>query len=83
MEPSWLDSSELKVVPNKKGAKKCIHGRQKAFCKLCGGSGLCKHNKNKYYCKDCGTSGNCSHQEALQKEAEEILKTEQKEFKEE
>ena len=37
--------------PKKKkgGAKKCEHGRQKAFCKLCGGSGLCKHLKNKYY----------------------------------
>lgn len=33
MEPSWLNSSELKVIPNKKG--KCIHGRQKSQCKDC------------------------------------------------
>jgi len=27
MEPDWLDSSELKVIPKNKG--KCIHGRDK------------------------------------------------------
>jgi len=32
MEPDWLDSSELKVVPNKKG--KCIHGRDKQIKNL-------------------------------------------------
>lgn len=37
----------------------------------------------KYYCKDCGIAGNCPHQETLRKEAEETLKTNQQEFKEE
>ena len=64
MEPDWLDLSELKVVPNKKG--KCIHGRDKHRCKDCGGSGSCEHKHDKRLCKDCGGSRYCIHGKSKQ-----------------
>jgi hypothetical protein len=39
----------------------CKHGRRKAQCKDCGGSGMCKHGRRKAQCKDCGGSGICEH----------------------
>ena len=41
--------------------KLCIHSKQKAYCKDCGGSQICSHNKRKYNCKDCGGNGICEH----------------------
>lgn len=32
---------------------KCVHGRQKDKCKLCGGVGICIHGKRKDQCKLC------------------------------
>lgn len=31
---------------------KCEHGKQKDFCKECGGSQICEHGKQKYRCKE-------------------------------
>jgi hypothetical protein len=35
---------------------KCEHGKNKYFCKECGGSQICIHSKNKAKCKECGGS---------------------------
>ena len=40
---------------------KCIHGKQKDFCKACGGSQICTHGKARGTCKACGGSQICSH----------------------
>uniref|UniRef100_A0A6C0AZH9 Uncharacterized protein n=1 Tax=viral metagenome TaxID=1070528 RepID=A0A6C0AZH9_9ZZZZ len=40
---------------------KCIHNKQKRYCKECGGSGLCEHNRQKWQCIDCGTLCLCEH----------------------
>jgi hypothetical protein len=40
---------------------KCIHGRQKSYCKECGGSSICIHGREKSKCKDCGGSAICIH----------------------
>ena len=40
---------------------KCEHGKQKAMCKECGGSGICTHGKIKRQCKECGGSAFCTH----------------------
>ena len=40
---------------------KCPHGRQRYFCKECGGPGLCSHGRRKRVCKECGGKLICSH----------------------
>jgi hypothetical protein len=40
---------------------KCEHGKEKRFCKDCGGSSICEHGKRKYRCKECGGSELCEH----------------------
>ena len=40
---------------------KCKHGRQRPYCKDCGGSQICEHNKQGSKCKDCGGSQVCGH----------------------
>ena len=50
----------------KKTRKKCPHGKQKAFCKECGGSQVCEHKKQKATCKDCGGSEICEHEKNKQ-----------------
>jgi len=40
---------------------KCIHGKNKYFCKECGGSQICIHSKNISKCKECGGSQICIH----------------------
>ena len=45
----------------KKVKKKCIHGKQKRYCKECGGSAYCTHGKQKQFCKECGSSAYCTH----------------------
>ena len=40
---------------------KCIHNKQKSYCKDCGGSALCIHNRQKNLCKECGGSSICIH----------------------
>ena len=39
----------------------CIHNKQKAQCRDCGGSAFCKHNKWKAQCRECGGSAFCKH----------------------
>ena len=39
----------------------CPHGRQRYFCKECGGGGICEHGRKRYVCKDCGGGGLCEH----------------------
>ena len=41
---------------------KCMHGKQKSKCKICGGIGICPHGKQKFVCKICGGNGICEHQ---------------------
>lgn len=41
--------------------KKCEHGKQKAFCRECGGSQICGHNNYKATCKICGGRSLCEH----------------------
>ena len=41
--------------------KKCEHGKQKRYCKECGGSSICEHGKQKTRCKECGGSSICEH----------------------
>ena len=33
--------------------KRCEHGRNRYYCKECGGKGIFEHDKQKYYCKEC------------------------------
>ena len=40
--------------------KKCEHGKQKYFCKECGGKGYCEHGKLRHNCPECSTT-NCEH----------------------
>ena len=47
------------IEPVKKSIKKCEHGRRKARCKDCGGSGICEHGKQKASCKDCRGASLC------------------------
>jgi len=44
----------------------CEHGKEKYYCKECGGSCLCEHDKRKYSCKECGGSGLCEHEKQKQ-----------------
>ena len=48
-------------VKRKKVASLCCHGKQKSFCKDCGGSVFCKHEKQRRYCIECDGSGICKH----------------------
>ena len=47
--------------PKKRKQSRCIHNKQKAQCKECGGSAICIHNKQKSTCKECGGSEICIH----------------------
>ena len=35
---------------------RCPHGRQRYFCKECGGGGICEHGRRRSKCKECGGS---------------------------
>ena len=39
----------------------CPHGRRRAQCKECGGSGICEHGRRRRECKECGGSAICEH----------------------
>jgi len=58
-----MKQSTIEELPIKKIYihKKCPHGRQKRYCKECGGSGICEHGRQKSQCKECGGSGICEH----------------------
>ena len=40
---------------------RCPHGRQRYFCRECGGGGFCEHGRSRTRCKECGGSGLCEH----------------------
>ena len=40
----------LHKKPLRTGA--CEHGRQRYFCKECGGAGICEHGRRRYVCKE-------------------------------
>jgi hypothetical protein len=40
---------------------KCEHGKQKRYCKDCGGNSLCLHERVKSQCKECGGGSICEH----------------------
>jgi hypothetical protein len=48
------------IRPEKKG-RYCHHGRQRVFCKECGGRGICDHGKQRYWCKLCVSDRKCEH----------------------
>ena len=52
-----------KAAPKAAGAKGkfCLHGRQRYFCKECGGKGICEHGRERRRCKECGGKGICEH----------------------
>lgn len=39
----------------------CMHGKQRAHCRDCGGSIFCAHDKRKNLCALCGGSSMCVH----------------------
>ena len=39
----------------------CPHGRERRYCKDCGGSGICEHGRERRQCKECGGSRICEH----------------------
>ena len=55
-EGSKDESDGSKDGSTKKGTKKarpkCPHGRQKYFCKDCGGTGICEHGRQRAWCRD-------------------------------
>lgn len=40
---------------------KCEHGRQKLYCRECGGKGICHHNRIRRECRDCKGKARCEH----------------------
>lgn len=53
-------AAEVQLHKSKYVHKKCEHGKQKYFCKECGGKGYCIHNKLKHNCNECSISI-CNH----------------------
>ena len=51
----------VKYRSNCKVCSACPHGRRRAQCKECGGSGICEHGRQRSYCKECGGSQICEH----------------------
>lgn len=49
------------ICDSRKYCTKCPHGRQKAYCKECGGSQFCVHERRKSTCKECKGSQVCQH----------------------
>jgi hypothetical protein len=39
----------------------CPHGRQRSYCKDCGGAGICEHKRERRKCKVCGGNQLCEH----------------------
>ena len=51
----------LDVCKKSRQQIKCEHGRQRSYCKGCGGSQIFEHNKIKKMCLFCGRSQICEH----------------------
>ena len=48
-------------APAKNMPPPCSHGRQRYFCRECGGGGICEHGRRRSRCKECGGSSICEH----------------------
>ena len=44
-----------------KVCRACPHGRQRYFCKECGGGAFCEHGRISSTCKECGGARICEH----------------------
>ncbi len=54
--------SALPLPEKNKRHPKCVHEKQDALCRECGGKSLCKeHSIQKNQCKKCGGKGICDH----------------------
>ena len=40
---------------------RCEHGKMRAMCVECGGSGICQHGIQRHVCADCGGASVCEH----------------------
>ena len=49
------------MPPGQKRTDICEHGRQRYYCKECGGKGICEHGRKRSECKECGGKGICEH----------------------
>ena len=39
----------------------CKHGKQRNYCRDCGGTSICPHGRQRSGCRDCGGSRYCPH----------------------
>ena len=46
----------------------CPHGRQRYYCKDCGGKGICEHGWQRNRCNECGSGGHVITLEATEVE---------------
>jgi hypothetical protein len=58
---SYEQTSPALKCKDSKGARRCMHGRQKTQSRECGGSHICEHKRPKSRCKECGGSQICAH----------------------
>lgn len=56
-----LKKEEDNVKKCKYNKGKCIHDKQKRYCRECGGSSICEHNREKFKCKECKGTCICEH----------------------
>ena len=54
-------SSRFPAKGQPKQNKRCLHGKEKYFCRECKGAGICFHGRKKSRCIDCGGSEMCTH----------------------
>ena len=59
--PASATEKPIKKTELKNEMKRCPHGKQKHYCKECGGSQICPHERIKRYCKECEGKLICSH----------------------
>ena len=55
------EKNDKPTIKKQRIRTKCEHGKDKRYCRLCGGSAFCKHDKRKSHCKKCGGSAYCEH----------------------
>ena len=39
----------------------CVHGKQRNYCRDCGGASICEHGRQRPSCRDCGGTRFCNH----------------------
>ena len=60
MPPVCMPVSQTEVKTKHRNAK-CIHGRERAKCKDCGGVSICSHGRQRSQCFLCQGGSICSH----------------------